>query len=454
MGKKSGPTPPPAPDPKVTAQAQSEANIATAREQQRLNMINTAGPQGAVRYEVDPTAPGGYRQVTSLSPEEQAIYDAQKKTELGATNTAYDQLGRVQTALQTPLDTTGLPGLAGGLQLGAMAGQGVQTSFDKGGPLRYGFDPGQQVQGQVGGDLNTARQQAIDATYQQATSRLDPQFETQRKQLETRLANQGLGINSEAYQNALNQFDRTKTDAYNQANYSSIGAGENAANALFNRQLGQGQFANQAAAQMYGQNLGQAQFNNQTAGQDYSQNLGAAQFNNTAQQQAFQQQLQAGQFRNEARNQGLQERAYLQNQPINQLTGLLSLGQVGMPQGVQYTPSQVGQTDVLGAYALNQQAQNAAYQAKMQQNSGLMGGLFSLGSAAIMASDRRLKTDIRLLRRRKDGTGVYAYRYRGEDVTRIGVMADEIRKVRPDLVVKRPDGFLAVNYAGLDLEAA
>lgn len=506
MSKKSPNLPPP-PDPRVTAQAQADANIASATAQQKLNMIGTTGPQGTVNYEADATQPGGYRQVTALSPAEQAIYDAQKSTELGATNIAHDQLGRVRTALETPLNTEGLSALqgtyghaplsmnvadAGKIQTGFAGGGNIQDSFNKGRALQYGFDPGQQVQGQVGGDLNMQRLLGSEAVYQQAASRLDPRFDKEQAQLDQRLASQGFSANSQGAKDARDDFGRNKTDAYNQAIFSSVGAGEDAANALFGRQVAQGQFANQAAGQQYAQNQGVAGFNNQTAGQDYTQNLGAAQFGNEAQNQRFgqnqqvaqfgnqaqqqqfgqnlarqqaenaaasqwtQQNQQAAQFGNEARQQGLQERSFIQNTPINQLTGLLSLGQVGQPQGIQYSPTSVGQTDVLGSYALNQQAQNANAQLRQQASSGLMNGLFSLGGAAIMASDRELKTDARLLRVRRDGLGVWAFRYLDdpEGVVRIGFMADEVKKVRPDLVVRRADGFLAVSYAGLDLEAA
>ena len=451
MSKKNGPSAPPPPDPTVVANAQSAANIASATAQQRLNLINTHGPQGSVTYGADPTAPGGYSQTTSLSPAEQATYDRQKAVENGALDTANGQLGRVNTALATPLDTNGLPALRGGAQGGA-----IQGAFDQGQALRYGFDPGQQVQGHAGGDLEAARQEAQNAAYGQATSRLDPRFAQEDNQLRTRLVNQGLGENSDAFQTAMQNQGRVKNDAYNQATFGSIAAGNQAAQDQFARQIGQGQFANTAAGQEFSQNQGQAGFHNATAGQDYGQNQGAAQFANTAQQQGFQQNIANAQLSNTARNQGLQERAYVQNQPINQLTGLLGLGQVGMPQGVQYSPSQVGQTDVTGAYALQAQAQQAAANRAAQSKSGLMGGLMSLGSAAIMASDAKLKTDKRLIRRRRDGLGVWSYRYLDDPqgVVRIGVMAQEVRKVRPDLVVKRPDGTLAVDYSGLDLEAA
>lgn len=455
MGK-SAPKAPPPPDPRVVAQEQADANIRTAQEQQRLNMIGSSGPEGSVSYVADPTQPGGYRQVTSLSPEQQSIWNAQKATELGAVNLAQGQLGRVENALATPLDTTGLPQLSGGVDMsGLTPGQGIQTSFNMGRQLQYGFDPGQQVQGSVGGDLEAARVAAQNAVYQQAASRLDPRFAQEEQSLETRLANQGLSQNSAAYENAKRQFAQGKNDAYNQAIYSSVGAGEQAAQGQFGRQLAQGQFANQAAGQMYQQNLGQAAFNNQTAGQDYSQNLGAAQFNNTAQQQAFGQQLQAAQaqlqnaqFGNQARNQGLQERAFVQNQPINQLTGLLGLGQVQGPQGVQYTPSQVAPTDVTGAYGLQQQAYQSAANRAAQTNSGLMGGLFTLGAAALM-SDERTKTDVERVGKTDDGLPIYTYRYKSGGPTQMGVMAQEVRKKKPQAVQKTASGLMAVDYGKL-----
>jgi hypothetical protein len=470
MGKKTPKAPTP-PDPTVVSGAQADANIRTAQEQQRLNMVNTYGPDGSVTYGADPNAPGGYSQTTTLSPQQQQISNLGNQANIGALGLANDQVGRIGNALATPLSTNGLPSLQGGVDLSGMnPGQGIQSSFNQGGPLQYGFDQGQQVQGQVGGDLDAARYQNMMATYNQAASRLDPRFETQDRQLETRLANQGLSMNSDAYQNARDQFGRERNDAYNQAAYSAIGAGENAANSMFQRQLGQGQFANQAAGQQYTQNMGQAAFNNQTAGQDYNQNMGAATFANTAQQQQFaqqqaaaQMQMQNAQFGNEARNQGLQERAYLQNQPINQFSSLMSGSQVSAPQGIQYTPSQVGQTDVLGAYALNQQAQQSAYQAQMANRGSTLGGLFQLGSAALMGplsggtslagmgaivSDVRAKTDIKRVGTLDNGVGVYSYRYKWGGPVQIGVMAQELATVKPG-AVHDLGGLLAVDYGAI-----
>lgn len=64
------------------------------------------------------------------------------------------------------------------------------------------------------------------------------------------------------------------------------------------------------------------------------------------------------------------------------------------------------------------------------------------------ASDRRLKTDIVELARLANGLGVYEYRYIGGTVRHIGVMAQEVRMIRPDAVGER-DGHMTVDYARL-----
>lgn len=439
---KKGSTTVAAPDPVQTANAQAAANTATAQEQQRLNMIGSYGPDGSVVYKADPSQPGGYSQYTTLSPGQQQLYDQGNAAQNAALGIANQQIGRVGQALGQTLNADGLPALSGGVTPGA-----IQSSFNMGQPLQYSFNQGPAVQTSVGGNLDTARQQSIDSTYSQAMSRLNPQFQQQNDSLDAKLANQGLGINSAAYQNAKDQLGRQQTDATNQAVYSSIGAGEDAANSLFNRQLNQGQFANNAAGQIYGQNLGAAQFYNQTAGQDYNQNLGAAQFGNQAQNQQFNQGISNAQFGNEARNQGLQERAYIQNQPLNQFNSLMSSGQVSMPTGISYSPTQVGQTDVLGAYALNQQAQQANANRAAQANSGAMGGLFSLGSAALL-SDVRLKKNIQRVGNLKPGIDLYAYEYAWGGGSRVGVLAQEVAAINPAAIVN-VDGYMAVDYGKL-----
>ncbi len=74
----------------------------------------------------------------------------------------------------------------------------------------------------------------------------------------------------------------------------------------------------------------------------------------------------------------------------------------------------------------------------------------SLPAIFAMFSDRRLKTDIEHVAN-DNGVDWHSYRYRWDapGVKRIGVMADEVRKVRPEAVVRHPSGFDMVDYAAL-----
>jgi hypothetical protein len=83
----------------------------------------------------------------------------------------------------------------------------------------------------------------------------------------------------------------------------------------------------------------------------------------------------------------------------------------------------------------------------------LMNAAASIGSAAILASDRRLKTNIVLEHRDPDGLGWYSWNWRSDPdgPTQRGVIADEVEKIRPWAFVK---GFVngiydGVNYARL-----
>lgn len=68
-----------------------------------------------------------------------------------------------------------------------------------------------------------------------------------------------------------------------------------------------------------------------------------------------------------------------------------------------------------------------------------------------LPSDRRLKTDIEPVGRMDNGLTVYRYRYKAGGPMHIGVMADEVEKIRPEAYVKggAGGGFDAVNYSKL-----
>jgi hypothetical protein len=71
------------------------------------------------------------------------------------------------------------------------------------------------------------------------------------------------------------------------------------------------------------------------------------------------------------------------------------------------------------------------------------------GTVATAFSDRRLKTDIERIGEREDGLGVYLFRYLWSPVRHIGVMAQEVLKVKPEAVIHTPSGFMAVDYGAL-----
>lgn len=109
---------------------------------------------------------------------------------------------------------------------GAAAGWGAQA---------------QQAAGMGMPDPTQARNQAIGAAYDQATSRLDPQWAQRQEAMDAQLANQGLDPTSEAAQVARQQFGQARNDAYSSAMNGAIGQGTEAGSALF----GQGMAARQ-----------------------------------------------------------------------------------------------------------------------------------------------------------------------------------------------------------------
>jgi hypothetical protein len=73
----------------------------------------------------------------------------------------------------------------------------------------------------------------------------------------------------------------------------------------------------------------------------------------------------------------------------------------------------------------------------------------TVGGIASIFSDRRLKRDIELIEREPDGLGVYAFRYVMSKVRVLGVMADEVAKLRPWALGPARAGYATVNYGAL-----
>ncbi|MER8653865.1 hypothetical protein [Mesorhizobium sp. M0847] len=166
---------------------------------------------------------------------------------------------------------------------------------------------------------------------------------------------------------------------------------------------------------------------------------------------------QQGQNVNDANNQlilsghgqAFAEGQAIRNQPINEITALLSGSQVSSPQAAGYTGSTIPTTDNAGLINQNYQQRVDAVNAKNAQTGSLVGGLFGLGSNLIGLSDDDAKKDKERLADITPEMGLWKFHYKGEAKgapMRLGLMASEVEKVRPDAVSRRPDGYRQVDY--------
>ena len=98
------------------------------------------------------------------------------------------------------------------------------------------------------------------------------------------------------------------------------------------------------------------------------------------------------------------------------------------------------------------QAQTSAYNTGIQAKGEMFGSI--LGAGAAYYSDRRLKENIEEVGRdERTMLPLYEFEYKNGSGKRfLGVMADDVEKKFPAMVFTMPDGYKAVNYAGLGIE--
>lgn len=262
------PKAPKPPDPAVTAAAQTGTNVATATANSYLNNVNQVGPDGSVTYSTngfetitDPTG-GTYQvprwtQTTSLTPQGQQIYDINQATDLNLATMGRDQSAKVSDLLSRPVDLS-----------------------------------------------NEATEGRL---FELGKARFEPQQNEQMESLRTRLANQGIGIGTEAYDREMRNFNQGWNDRYNQLML-------------------------------------------------------------------------------QGRAQSVQEALTERNQPLNEIIGIGSGTQVGLPQFSAPTNNYgIAGTDYAGLVANNYNAQMSNYNSQVAQRNSALGGLFGLGGAAIAA---------------------------------------------------------------------
>lgn len=175
---KKTPKAPAIPDPYATAAAQTASDKETAWYNAQLANMDQETPYGNLTYQNLGTkeAPK-WKSTIALSPEQQQLYNTQTQSENALASLGADQLGRIRESVSTPFSYDGI------------------------------------------GDAPTA--QSVEQLSQQGQdalmARLNPQFGYDEEALRTRLINQGIGQNSEAYDREMDRFNQAKNDARMQA---------------------------------------------------------------------------------------------------------------------------------------------------------------------------------------------------------------------------------------------
>jgi hypothetical protein len=488
MSKPKAPTPP---DPNQVAGAQTGTNVSTAIANTAMGQVNQVTPDGSLTYSAtgnhswtDPSTGQTYNvpqytATTSLSPEAQAIRDQNNAASLNLATLAANQSGRADQLLSQPFNASGLP--QGADRSGwnpAQYGASLNApQFSQGGQPLPGTANLQDSYTPEGG-FSADRQRVEDALM----DRLGTQRGRDMEGLRTQLTNQGVNIGTEAYSRAMQDFDRTNTDMRT----SAILASGQEQSRLLGEARGAGEFTNNARqtdftnrAALFGMGEDQRRYGDSMQQQGFQNNQAIQGREDAIADSRFGQQGAIYDAQDNARLRELQTQLALRNQPINEITALMSGSQVNTPQFGIAQSAMIPTTDYAGIRQQGFNNQQANYQSQMGAYGQMMGGLFGLGSAAVTGgfnpfggggmggtggrpvsaggnmapSDIRLKADIEPIGQRGEHNW-YSYRYVWDEpgTKREGVMAQEVMATRPDAVVTHPLGFLMVNYDTLGLE--
>lgn len=441
MGKKSTPKAPETPNYVEAAQEQGRANLDASRVGAELTNTNQVTPYGNQTFTKDPNS-DQWTSTIQLSPEQQALYNNQVAGQQQLGQTANGMLGRVSDMFGSGFDTSGLASRVDSINAPNYARDGGDPNAPVSALDFSAAGPGSTME-----DFKTQAKDVQDALYRQATSTLDPEW-TQRGESErSRLLNTGLVEGSEAYNNAMDRYDRQRRGAYGDARDRSIQAGVGTQSTMNQNALA-------SRAQMLAQILQGGTFQNDAAQQTFNNK-------NSVLGQQFGADLTSGNFQNQARAAGMDEQSYLRSLPLNEYNSLMTGAQVtnpafrntGQVQGPAAAPV------FAGAQAQGQNALDL-YNQQMAQRNSAMGGIAgllgsgleaagSVGGFGALFSDRRLKSDIEPIGKwRKTGLTAYSYVIFGKP--QIGVMADEAVLKYPAAVKRDEYTYDTVDYAKLD----
>lgn len=406
---KSTPAPP---DYRAAAEETAAGNKEMLDAQTIANRPDQFTPFGSTTWQQNGDQ---WTQNTALNPESQRALDAQLKLTGDKSELAGGMYGRMEDEFRDPMDFSKLPDWGKVPEAGNLTPEQLQRGVDFSG-----------AEGRTSAE--DARQNAEDAIYGRATSRLDPQWEQRSDQLEAKLVAQGLRPDDPAYKQAMENMGRERTDAYQQAQYGSImGGGQEASRTIGDQRAGREQDMSEM--------LRSGQFGNQAAGQAFGMEQSAG-------GQNFQQQSSQSQQQSQMRDAQLKEEMTKRGFSLNEINAIISGQQVQMPNAPDFNKAGVTSgADYTGAANSQYGADMDAFNADQAMWNSLMSGA-GMAGGAMMMSDRRLKRFIKRIGTFKRYP-LYAFQYIWGEWA-VGVMADEINE---DAVIMLPHGYAAVDYA-------
>jgi hypothetical protein len=390
MGK-SAPSPPPVPDPNELINAQANANRITQFTPYGNLLFGSVGDRG--QFVQGPVPEDGQAAAyTQETPFQAQMRAASEGTGLGLGNLAFNRVTGRQVIgqnadgspifaddpdFQNPFRTA--PTLAGVQQsqdIDPTTGlPAFQSEISTTTPMPTAIDTAGLTALQS--DPEAFRSNIEQTLYNRQLGLLQPEFTRQREALEQNLADRGIPITSQGYDDAVNRLESQQGEQLGRlAQQATLAAGQES-DRLVNQ-------ARNIRAQQFGERAASGEFGLAAQGQGFGQAAANTQLANAARQQQVADQLLSNQIANQARQRQIAERTALRGQNFNELAALLGGPQI--QQGSFFAP---GGIDTQGAFAAQMAAQQNAYNQAMASRSADLGGLFglagNLGSAYLLS---------------------------------------------------------------------
>jgi len=379
MGK-SAPAPPPVPNPNELINAQANANRITQFTPYGNLLFGSVGDRGQFVQGQVPED-GQAAAFTQETPFQAQMRAATEGTGLGLGNLAFNRVTGRQVVgqnadgspifaddpdFENPFRTA--PTLAGVQQaqdIDPTTGlPAFQSQISTTTPLPTAIDTAGLTALQS--DPEAFRTNIEQTLFNRQLGLLQPEFTQQREALEQNLADRGIPITSQGYNDAVNRLETQQGEQLSRlAQQATLAAGQES-DRLVNQ-------ARNIRAQQFGERAAAGEFGLAAQGQGFSQAAANTQLANAARQQQVADQLLSNQIANQQRQRQIAERTALRGQNFNELAALLGGPQI--QQGSFFAP---GTIDTQGAFGAQMAAQQNAFNQAMQNRSANLGGLFGL----------------------------------------------------------------------------